>query len=532
LYRDTVITNRLTQRQSVNVPLMKETIKTILANIDDAPDLYFENLDNDKQRELFMNEYWKWVAETLKLELLDMVDKKQVLLYGRSFLKLNIVNGQFYVEVLDPQDVLVDRYVDPANINTGHRITHIHIFRTLGEIAQNSMYTPEAVARLKTFYGTQQGLIKAGDNAQALADRNQRLEEMGVTDINNPVLSDTYVELQEMQYREWDETNKEFVVRVAVRADSEILMDKPLREILGINRYNYITWAGDLERTDFWSDGEGDIVRVPNQILNVWLSQLVENRTLRNFGMNYYNSSIEGFNPGTFIPSPWGWYPIPAGVGGDMTKVFQHVEIPELSESLDEMQYVTGMVQSATAATGTEKGVKEKGTDTLGEVQLLSAKAMKRMGGMTKFYHKAWREFGDLFVELVEANTDKLEPVKLYKKSVQGNYFEKEVKPTDWKSKSGYKTRVTSKAEKDEEQMEQLTKMMAVRQLFPMNPVFDKVMKETALDIANLDPDKKREILDADAQAQEMAASLPAGQPGQAGPPIPLALPQPTAAHA
>lgn len=59
LYRDTVITNRLSQRQSVNVPLMKETIKTILANIDDAPDLYFENLDNDKQKELFMNEYWK-----------------------------------------------------------------------------------------------------------------------------------------------------------------------------------------------------------------------------------------------------------------------------------------------------------------------------------------------------------------------------------------------------------------------------------------------------------------------------------------
>ncbi len=40
LYRDTVITNCLTQRQSVNVPFMKETIKTILANIDDAPAWY------------------------------------------------------------------------------------------------------------------------------------------------------------------------------------------------------------------------------------------------------------------------------------------------------------------------------------------------------------------------------------------------------------------------------------------------------------------------------------------------------------
>src|ERR1044071_10274033 len=59
LYRDTVIVNRLTQRQSVNVPLMKESIRTILSGIDDPPDNYYENLDNDKQKELFMNEYWK-----------------------------------------------------------------------------------------------------------------------------------------------------------------------------------------------------------------------------------------------------------------------------------------------------------------------------------------------------------------------------------------------------------------------------------------------------------------------------------------
>jgi len=53
--------NRLTQRQSVNVPLMKETIRTILSGIDDPPDTYYENLDNDKQRECFMNEYWSGI---------------------------------------------------------------------------------------------------------------------------------------------------------------------------------------------------------------------------------------------------------------------------------------------------------------------------------------------------------------------------------------------------------------------------------------------------------------------------------------
>jgi hypothetical protein len=52
-----------------------------------------------------------------------MVDKKQEELYGRSFMKLNIVNGRIVIEVLDPFDVLVDRYVDPANIETARAVS-------------------------------------------------------------------------------------------------------------------------------------------------------------------------------------------------------------------------------------------------------------------------------------------------------------------------------------------------------------------------------------------------------------------------
>ena len=37
LFRNKVKTNRLTQRQAVNIPLMKETIKTILSKVDDPP---------------------------------------------------------------------------------------------------------------------------------------------------------------------------------------------------------------------------------------------------------------------------------------------------------------------------------------------------------------------------------------------------------------------------------------------------------------------------------------------------------------
>src|SRR5918911_1544148 len=76
LYRDKVIINRLTQRQSINVPLMKGTIKTILANIDEFPAVEFEELDNKKDKEIILNELWKDFVIKDKLELKDMVDKK------------------------------------------------------------------------------------------------------------------------------------------------------------------------------------------------------------------------------------------------------------------------------------------------------------------------------------------------------------------------------------------------------------------------------------------------------------------------
>lgn len=54
LYRDTVITNRLTQRQRVNVPLMKATIRTLLSRAAEPADLEFEDYDNDGTRELLI----------------------------------------------------------------------------------------------------------------------------------------------------------------------------------------------------------------------------------------------------------------------------------------------------------------------------------------------------------------------------------------------------------------------------------------------------------------------------------------------
>lgn len=526
LYRDKVLTNRLTQRQSVNVPLMKSTIKTILSKTDEFTDLYFESLDNDKQEEIYINEYWKWNSDQEKLEAKDIVDKKQVGLYGRSFIKLNLSTalGRITFEVLEPYDVLVDRYADPANIkDTANYLSHIHIYRTLSSVSANPIYDQNGVEMLKIQYAQAAGLQKSAEVYQAYQAKQQRMQDMGVWDTENPTLGETYVELQEHYLRLWNEAKGESYIQVVTTCNSQVLMNKPLAEVLGINCFPITTWADDVEKTDLWSDGVGDVVRTPNKVLNSFFSQLVENRTLRNYGMTFYDFTApaegEKWAPQTYEPAPWAWIP----TYGDPNKTTKRVDIPDLSEAMDEMGYIKAIVEEATASTATEKGTKEQGDITLGQIQIMMANANERITSMAKFYRPARKELGELWYQMVIANKDYLKPQDLFKKSYKGNFFSETFDPRTLKNGKGYKCTVTSTSERDQNNLMTIQKMKAVAADFPGNTPLQRILQEKELELIGLDPDEKQEVMD----FEKNKATLPGAVPGAVPSPITPQVPAP-----
>jgi hypothetical protein len=383
LYRDTVIINRLTQRQSVNVPYMKKTLKTYLTQTNWPVDNYYEDKGNDKQGELYLNAYWDECVERLKLDILEEVDRKQEWLYGRSWMKLNILDGWFHMEVIDPFDVLIDRYVNPWDIQTAKRITHVGIYRSISQIEQNPLYDKDAIMELRKYFATQAGLMQAGQNAQIVADRAQRMSDMGVPDVMNPIVGETYVELNEMQEKVWDEDEKREIVMVVVTANAnQILMQEPLEEILGINMLSWASWAGDTERTDVWSDGGADSVRQLNLVANARWSQKVENGTLVNYGMQFYDATAkEGWTPGGYDPMPFGFYPMP----GDPNKILKSVEIPEMKDVFNELNWIEENIQGVSGATAIESGQTDPNDggaqQTAQEIQILASKAKEPRPG-------------------------------------------------------------------------------------------------------------------------------------------------------
>jgi len=520
LYRDKVTINRLIQRQSVNLPLMKTTLRTSLKDVDDMPVIVFENLDNDKQAEVFQNEYWKLVLEENNAEIQDIVDKKQDFFFGRTFDQWQIIDGKIVFNVIDPQDMLVDRYMNPYDIDSSRFIIQTHIFVPLSVLERDKSYNKEAVKYLRNYFKTKEGLIASEENKEMLLKKNEIMADMGVSDTSDPVLGETYVELT-MHFNlraEKDDEDEERYLYVEAE-DMKILKKEKLTSIIGSTSDDYWkthvpynTWGDDVDKQDFWTDGIADIVRTPNKVLNAWFSQLVENRTLRNMGMQFYDSSLkgEGFTPSTFTPQPFGWYPVP----GKPSEVMQRVDFPDLSESLDEMQYVTDMVERATGATATQQGVQTERQITLGEVQMAQAEAKARVKGMSKFYTKAWKDRATKFLKLIEAGKDKIDAVKIYKKGRNTNdIFIREISPKDWMTEAGYQVRVWSQDEKKADERDSITKLNIAYMNMMDNPKLKEIYQRKLLEFADLKPDEITDVMDVEKKKVEVANPLTGNNP-------------------
>ena len=503
LFRNKVQTNRLTQRQAVNIPLMKETIKTLLSKIDDPPFIDFKEKTGDDQKDLIITEKWNADFNRCNLEGVDIQDKKIVLLYGRSFKKLNFTDKKFTVNALDIYDVVIDPLTDPLDIETARFIIHQNIFRSVREILADERYTEEGKNELKTYLTTTDAVIQGETNQEQLKKKQDRLVAMGVnaSDFDTFGAGDVIVNLTEHYTSLWEDGK--FVKYVCVYVNDRVLLLKEkLKDLLGVDFYPFVSWAEDIESQDFWSDSPADLVRTPNKILNVWFSQMIENRTLKNFQMSWYLPS-EGYVPQTYEPGPG--VQLPAPPGDDIRKVIMPVEVSGLDEAMNQINFLIGLVERGTAATATEKGEVQEEKTTLGEVELAVGKAMERTLTMRKFYNRAWKELAFKWYAILDANTSASNKEKLNKVSASGKMWEKDIYGYDWKSKAGYEITVSSSSEQESEKTKGVQRWIFIKNQFPDNSAVQRIASRRILDIGDLTVDELRQIDEFEKKKEEMS---------------------------
>ena len=509
LYRNRVRINKLTQRQAVNIPLMKETLKTILAKIDDPPTVDWEELSGDESKELIFQEMWNADYERLGFEGIDIQDKKTVLMYGRSFKLLNWTDEGIDVQPLDIYDVVVDPFTLPLDLDSARFLIRQNIFRSLREIIADDRYSKEGKDKLKTWLTSKEGIIQSSQNAEEYRKKQERLQAMGVNDSDFPLFAagDQIVNLSEHFTNVWDTKQEKFVKHVIVYADDSVeLSNETLDSLLGIDFWPFSTWAEDIETTDFWSDAVADLVRTPNKVVNVMFSQLVENRTLRNFQMHWVVPQ-DGYTMQTYEPGAGRMLPAPnLRPGQSIRDVIQPVEISGLDEALTSIDFITKMVERGTSATAIEKGVSERKQITLGEVQTLVGKAMERTLAMAKFYRRSWYDLAWKWHAIMDANANKKQT--LYKTGANGKVWPKVVYPSDWKSKAGYRPIVRSTSEQEEEKSKGIQRFMFIKGMFPNNPSLNRIIQQRSLELVDLTPAELRLVEEDEKKVQEQQAQL------------------------
>lgn len=507
LYRNKVKTNRLTQRQAVNIPLMKETIKTLLSKIDEVPDAEWKEMGGDEDKEIIYQEVWDSNFRENKLELGDILDKKNVLLYGISGRKLNIGNAGMSIDTLDVYDIVYDPLMTVSNIETARFVIHQNIFRSVRDILADERYEQKGKDELLTWVNSEPGLTQSDENKKNWEKKMERMKDMGVEHNDFPLFAggDRLVNLTEHYTNIWNVKKKEWERRVVVYADERTeLLNESLMDLIGVDFWPFVVWSEDPETNDIYPDSVADLVRTPNKVLNVWFSQMIENRTLKNFQMHWFLPG-QNYTPQTYTPGPGVMLPAPPG--DDINKVIKPVEISGLDDTFAAIGALTQIVERGSGATAIEKGQAEKGTQTLGEVQILVGKAMERSIGMAKFYRMAWYEICWKWDKMMHANAPKI--LKLYKTSRSGKIYSKKIYVSDWKSTVGYEPIIRSSSEQEQESLKTIQKFMFLLSQFPNNIALKKIAQKRMLESVDLSPEELKQVESSETEQppQEQQAS-------------------------
>lgn len=504
LYRNKVKTNRLTQRQAVNIPLMKETIKTTLSKVDEAPKVEQKELGGDEQKEIFYQEVWNDHYKRNKLEIIDVLDKKNVLLYGYGVKKLNIDDNGVVPSVLDVYDIVLDPLMNSWDLESARFIIHQNIFRNVRDILADNRYEQKGKDELKLWADSPAGIVQGAKNKEEWEKKMERLKTMGVGNDEFGYFAggDVVVNLTEHYSKTWNVKKKEFERRVIVYAEDRIeLLNERLIDLIGVDFWPFVYWCEDPETNDIYPDSIADLVRTPNKVLNVWFSQMIENRTLKNFQMHWFLPS-QGYTPQTYTPGPGVMLPAPPG--DDINKVIRPVEISGLDDTFAAIQVLTQIVERGTGATAIEKGQPEEGQQTLGEIQILVGKAVERTIAMAKFYNLAWYEYAKKWNELMEVNAPKV--LKLFKIDKNGKTHQKTILKSDWLSEAGYEPVVSSSSEQEAESTKGIQKFMFILSQFPNNLALRKIAQKRMLELVDLNSAELKEVEEGEKQAQMMMA--------------------------
>lgn len=334
----------LVTRANIHVPKMQGTIETFLSKVDDPPYIHYEGANEaDRPKAVRLNALVSGDMKRGMWKLKDVLGKKVGAMYGRIiFKKYSTSENGFtdYLEVVDPLDFVIDPLAGGlVPMQYANYLGQDNIIKSVSQL-KDDIYDQAAVKELAT------KMQSDSDVDNEYRSKQTRRSALGLSDA--VLLLQNHVRLVEW-YTYWN-GERMYVLfspeyKKAVRACK-------LKEVFESEEFPFATWAPFALPFEFWTPGLGELIKEPNIVQNIILSQLLDNNAYRNYGQVIYDINRVP-KPGQLKPTPMG----KIGVQGNPKEIIMNREFPAINQGVDMYNLVENIFARETGVTGQSKGM-------------------------------------------------------------------------------------------------------------------------------------------------------------------------------
>ena len=395
-------------RFNVPVPIVPGFIDTLLAKIDDPPNLKFAGTREAQERlgrKIQAAYEIQSTNEDADWETIDLDSKKLACFSGRAIVKYFAESDPKYCGYLRVVDHY-DFYCDPmggGNLENHKFCGEDNIFKSkydLRDGVKAGLYSKAQVAKL--IAGITPAQVVENDNLyQNKANRFAALN----------LDSKNYNYAGQGLYRLCEAGTTFKGQRVYVlfdRTTGLIIRAKPLKEVFASGLWMYASWATHRDAFNFWSKAPVDDIRPVAEVMRILVNQELDNRQKKNWNQRAYDPEMFP-NPAQLEFTPDGLVEVKSGTSRvtEISRGIYQFQTPELQGTINLVQWLDQYIGQKSGITPDAQGTSSE--DKVGIYEGNVQAVADRIALYNRSYKKCWTAIGRRFVwGLKEHLTEKM----------------------------------------------------------------------------------------------------------------------------
>ena len=335
----------IVSRANIHVPKMQGTIDTFLAKVDDAPYIEFEGQEEgDRPGAARLNSMLRADSEAGDWELIDLLGKKEAALYGRTVTKKFATSENGFTDHHELIDVL-DFVIDPLAggifpFKFANHCGQDNIIRSVNDLDDKEIYDQKEVGQMV------KELHSDSDKDNKFRSLFNRRSALNLSDA-------VYISEESVRLVEWYTRfqGERYYVLFSPEHHRAVRIGT-MKEVFGYAELPFSSWAPFPRAHEFWTPGIGELIKEPNIVQNIILSQMLDNNAYRNYGMVFYDVT-KITNPAELVPRPGG----KIAVNGSPSDAVKERTFPPLEQGLSMYRLLDSIFAAETGITPNAKGM-------------------------------------------------------------------------------------------------------------------------------------------------------------------------------